>query len=87
MEVSGQLHDPVALHPRERAPGTHWIGGWVAPRDGLDVIHKYLLYIVYCTLHMHIKILSVLTEYTRYTETKIALLFVTYGITHGYAVC
>jgi len=22
--------------PRERAPGTHWIGGWVSPRTGLD---------------------------------------------------
>jgi hypothetical protein len=29
MEVSGQLHAPVALPPRERAPGTHWIGGSV----------------------------------------------------------
>jgi hypothetical protein len=23
--------------PGERAPGTHWIGGWVGPRAGLDV--------------------------------------------------
>jgi hypothetical protein len=23
--------------PRERAPDTHWIGGWVGPRAGLDV--------------------------------------------------
>jgi hypothetical protein len=22
--------------PRERAPGTHWIGGWAGPRAGLD---------------------------------------------------
>jgi len=22
--------------PRERAPSTHWIGGWVGPRAGLD---------------------------------------------------
>jgi hypothetical protein len=22
--------------PGERAPGTHWIGGWVGPRAGLD---------------------------------------------------
>jgi hypothetical protein len=22
--------------PGERAPGTHWIGGWVDPRAGLD---------------------------------------------------
>jgi hypothetical protein len=24
--------------PRERAPGTHWIGGWLGPRAGLDVV-------------------------------------------------
>jgi hypothetical protein len=38
MEVSGQLHAPVALPPRERAPGTHWIGGWVGPRAVLDAV-------------------------------------------------
>jgi len=27
--VSGQLHAPAALLPRESAPGTHYIGGWV----------------------------------------------------------
>jgi hypothetical protein len=26
--------------PGERAPGTHWIGGWVGPRTGLDVVEK-----------------------------------------------
>jgi hypothetical protein len=26
--------------PSERAPGTHWIGGWVGPRAGLDTIVK-----------------------------------------------
>jgi hypothetical protein len=25
-----------ALPPGERTPGTHWIGGWVGPRAGLD---------------------------------------------------
>jgi hypothetical protein len=37
MEMSGQHH---ATRPRftpgERTPGTHWIGGWVGPRAGLD---------------------------------------------------
>jgi hypothetical protein len=28
------------LYPRERAPGTHWIGGWVGPRAGLDAVVK-----------------------------------------------
>jgi hypothetical protein len=23
--------------PEERTPGTHWIGGWVGPRAGLEV--------------------------------------------------
>jgi hypothetical protein len=26
------------FYPRERAPGTHWIGGWVGPRTGLDFV-------------------------------------------------
>jgi hypothetical protein len=33
--VSGQQHAPVALYPRER-PGTHFTGGWVCPRAGVD---------------------------------------------------
>ena len=33
--VSGQQHAPAALNPRER-PGTHFTGGWVGPRAGLD---------------------------------------------------
>jgi hypothetical protein len=40
MKVSGQLHAPAALSPRERAPGTHWIGGWVGPRAVLDAVVK-----------------------------------------------
>jgi hypothetical protein len=40
MEVSGQFHTPAALLPRERAPGTHWIGGWVGPRASLDTVVK-----------------------------------------------
>jgi hypothetical protein len=38
--VSGQLHAPAAL-PWERAPGTHFIGGWVDPRAGLDDMEKW----------------------------------------------
>jgi len=33
--VSGQQHAPAALYPRER-PGTHFTGGWVGRRTGLD---------------------------------------------------
>jgi hypothetical protein len=36
MGVSGQLHAPAALCPRERTPGTHCTGGWVGLRAGLD---------------------------------------------------
>jgi hypothetical protein len=38
MEVSGQLHAAATLPPRERDPGTHWIGGWVGPRAVLDAV-------------------------------------------------
>jgi hypothetical protein len=36
MGVSGQRYAPAALYPRGKNPGTHWIGGWVGPRAGLD---------------------------------------------------
>jgi hypothetical protein len=26
--------------PRKRAPGTHWIGGWVGPRAVLEAVVK-----------------------------------------------
>jgi hypothetical protein len=38
---SGQLHASAAL-PGERAPGTHWIGGWVDPRAGVEDVEKIL---------------------------------------------
>jgi hypothetical protein len=31
---------PVRFTSRERASGTHWIGGWVDPRVGLDAVVK-----------------------------------------------
>jgi hypothetical protein len=31
---------PGRFTPGERAPGTHWIGGWVGPRFGLDDVKK-----------------------------------------------
>jgi len=33
--VSGQQHAPATLYPWAR-PGTHFTGGWVGPRAGLD---------------------------------------------------
>jgi hypothetical protein len=40
MEVSGQLHAPVALHLGLRIIGTNWLGGWVDPRAVLDAVAK-----------------------------------------------
>jgi hypothetical protein len=31
---------PCRCTPRERAPSTHWLGGWVGPRTGLDMVSK-----------------------------------------------
>jgi hypothetical protein len=38
--VSGQLHASAALPPGKQPPGTHWIGGWVGPRAGVDDMEK-----------------------------------------------
>jgi hypothetical protein len=35
-----ELHAPAALPPKERSPGTHWLGGRVGPRVGLDAVEK-----------------------------------------------
>jgi hypothetical protein len=40
MEVSDQLHVPATLPPEERAPDTHWMGGWVGSIAILDVVVK-----------------------------------------------
>jgi hypothetical protein len=31
---------PSRFTPRDRAPGTHWIGSWVGRRAGLDAVVK-----------------------------------------------
>jgi hypothetical protein len=36
MGLSGERHAPATLYPGERTPGTHWTGGWVGPKAGLD---------------------------------------------------
>jgi len=40
MEVSGQLRATAALHLGIEPSGTHWVGGWVGPRAGLDAVAK-----------------------------------------------
>jgi hypothetical protein len=44
MEVSGQLHSPAGLTPRETPRGNNCVRGWMSPRTGLNVIEnkKYL---------------------------------------------
>jgi len=39
MGVGGQRHAPAALLPENRL-GTHFIGGWLGPRAGLDKCGK-----------------------------------------------
>jgi hypothetical protein len=34
---------PGRFNPGERAPGTHWTGGWVHPRAGLDDVKRKFL--------------------------------------------
>jgi hypothetical protein len=31
---------PSCFTSGEGAPGTHWIGGWVGPRSGLDTVEN-----------------------------------------------
>jgi hypothetical protein len=33
---------PGRFTPGKRAPGSHWIGDWVGPRDGLDDVEIIL---------------------------------------------
>jgi hypothetical protein len=40
MEASGQLHAPATLTPKERAPGTNWIGVCVGSIAGVDAVVK-----------------------------------------------
>jgi hypothetical protein len=34
--VSGQCHAQAAPYPRGKEPNTHWIGGWVGLKAGLN---------------------------------------------------
>jgi hypothetical protein len=40
MDVSGQHHTPAALYPLEMAPRTHWTGGLVGLRAGMDTAQR-----------------------------------------------
>jgi hypothetical protein len=41
---------PGRFTPRERAPGTHWIGGWMGPRAVVDAL-QILISVLYVGLH------------------------------------
>jgi hypothetical protein len=45
---------PGRFTPRERAPGSHWIGGWVGPRAVLDavVLEKLVIYVIIKSFHI-----------------------------------
>jgi hypothetical protein len=40
MEMRCQVHNPADLYPREKAPYTSQIGGWVDLRAGLDIMER-----------------------------------------------
>jgi hypothetical protein len=39
-EAVAKLYTYLVTYPRRRAPGAHWVGGWVDPRAGLDEMEK-----------------------------------------------
>jgi len=59
--------------PRERAPGTHWTGGWVGPRAVLDALCVYVY--MYVVLHVQLSLLFI------YCRCKFAVLIHTVDIT------
>jgi hypothetical protein len=36
---------PLEFIPMERAPGTHWIGGWMGLKAGLDAVRTGIKYV------------------------------------------
>jgi hypothetical protein len=40
LEVSGKRDAPPRFNPGENPPITHWIGGWVGPRTGLETVEQ-----------------------------------------------
>jgi hypothetical protein len=39
MQVSSQFHASAAL-PQWQNPGTHWVGDWLGPRVGMDILER-----------------------------------------------
>jgi len=40
----GELHAPATSLQGKQSTDTHWTGGWVCPRGGLDAVAKRNLY-------------------------------------------
>jgi hypothetical protein len=38
--MDDELHAPTTLTSGKEPPGTHWRGGWVGPRVGMDAVVK-----------------------------------------------
>jgi hypothetical protein len=43
-ESGGKTSRPCRFTPGERAPGIHWIEGWLSPRAGLDAVKRRSIY-------------------------------------------
>jgi hypothetical protein len=61
MEVGGQYH-ALATLPLGKRPGTHWTGGWVGLRAGLDSCGKSRPPLGFDSLTVH----PVVSRYTDY---------------------
>jgi hypothetical protein len=60
---------PLPLYPRERAPGTHFIVGWVDPRAGLDDMEKWkFLTLPGLELPLPLVVQLVASRYTEWTS-------------------
>jgi hypothetical protein len=70
--VSGQLHAPAALPPG-KSPGTHFIGGWVDPRAGLDDMEKWKYFTLSgLELSLSVVVQPVASRYTDWAEAKVS---------------
>jgi hypothetical protein len=63
---------PARFTPRERAPSTHWIGGWVGPRPVLEAVVKRKILSPHRLLNPRTPIVqSVSQHYTDWTITAL----------------
>jgi hypothetical protein len=75
---------PGRFTPRERASGTHWVGGWVGLRAVLDAVVKRKIPSPH--QESNPRNLMVQSVAQRYTDWAITGLFCIYGATHTWMV-